>query len=300
MIQALLDDNRLLMVSEHFAQEASTKLAEKCAEAGVTFDALGVLRAFMHRRVSIVENPQADALSSAVHNSDRPLVFAARHYGASVLTDDLKLVYQARASGVDAQFSWGLLSAIRPETLDEELFRIGPLRRERGCIFARVRPAGWAGLSNVGSFAVFDARDFGALLFDTSSLSWIFRSETGLAIKLPVGRPLTQTEVVCVCYQQIDGRISITVRASDLTKSETADPQQRPPSAVQPFMLRNGQHHWNGTIRHFTTGPHTVDRHKWKLLCKLEDGAPNPGKYEILARKLVEWNRSSAGFRSLL
>jgi hypothetical protein len=296
-IQALREDGNLLLLDRgrewRTEQEAFDKLAEKIVSLNLLFDPRDTLRHFnAEQRIRLVEAAPQDTQVPGVNKRDRPVARAALHYHAALLTNDAALVCQARKLEIEAVFPWTILPKIRPNTRDEDLFRIGPLYPEIGCIFARVTP-GWGGATDIGCFTVFDVENLGLLQFDTHSQPWVFSSEQLGTVRLHHPEATQGQTVVCVTYSVENGKTHLVLRAGRQKSKGLIKPATVPNQLKRaPGGIKLGR--WNGYIRHFTTGPHTLDGKTWKAMIALEDGAPNPLNHNLLDKKLMELNSIAA------
>lgn len=297
---ALLNTLEFSPVIDDMIEREATKILQRYTiQLALTFDAGQVLDRFI-RDFHILRLPPAPPLPAPkVNRKDQHIARAAQHYGGWVLSGDVELVVQCEASRIPARFPWDVIMekavAKGGELKLDQVIRVVPPSRERGVIFGRVIPGGWAATNSVGQFTMCDVENVGRVFYDTHTQEWAFEMAIGITAR--VKSPLKKEEVWAVCGSyQLPGsfkRGSVTIRAGRdaLTRHTKREPTMKQITSLSVGQMSfghsvRGHDYWNGPLRAIVVGPQGMSDDSWKAITATPEGAPNPYDANALERVL--------------
>jgi hypothetical protein len=232
---------------------------------------------------------------NAINLADKQVIRAAIHNKARLLTGDAPLISECQKENVEAGFPWTIVTEAAATPPVDEVLRMAPPRRRTGTFFARTTPGGWKGMNAVGTFTVVDVENVGTLAFETNSAEWVFSCANGVTARMKYAPAGQGTAVVCVSYNLPPGKGGkIVLRAARLGSDDgqahsatTFKSLANEPGKIQVGATLAGTGHWNGYIRHLTTGPENISSDTWRAIAAIENAAPNPMNQDILDKALL-------------
>ncbi|MHC4251224.1 MAG: hypothetical protein ACYS9X_19055 [Planctomycetota bacterium] len=245
----------------------------------------------MARRHGLIHVPSASHVADVPHvkDHDQPVAKAAVHNDGWVLTNDAELFVLCQRAGVAARFSFDAYIHYRATVAKtvtlEDIVRWKGLGQQKGHVFARVWPGGWAGRTDIDEeFTVFDVENLGRLFFDCRPQEWVFAAKEHGRLAVPGTTEAARQEVLLVNYDW-GGRLV-------LRSSGEAHPRQMMlPSGTQPPAdygrgrfggELDGDKEFFGNLECVVAGSKCVSGDRWRWLLETDHGATNPWDDDVV------------------
>lgn len=292
-----------VIIERNVRDEAFAVLRARSKKLELQFDLSPTLSQFLNRAgFEAREAAPSDWEALPVNRQDRHVARAARHYGARLVTSDVKLVVQCRGCGLDAVLPWSLITELDPtRPYDREHLRISTLSLNEGSIFLRFQPGGWQRVPGINR--VLEITHLGVLSFDVGPQEWLLQSIAGNEARLPFNLGTEGAVTICLNYKTAAGsqRMSIglqTLKFGEVEAHRTWNGWQAPLRV--PAFSQLG----HGVYRHVVVSPQRVKRDTWTALASIPDGAPDPFSANVLETILSQinlkclrwWKRKSEGW----
>jgi hypothetical protein len=272
-----------IYVPEHALSEAAIVSSKYARKAGTTNAALNTLKHFLYQTGALI-TPRTSDIIAGVNRADAPIASSARATGAVLLTDDVELIHQCRAAGIDADQPWEVARSYRgPGQLPDVLTIARYLQpAHRGYIFARVSPGSWATLGLDQFFTVAACGYEFSLGYSGSQHEWQL-SISGLRVCIPMDLQTDAHYVVRGQYILTGDSLRI-----DLASALAGNPPvQRSCSGTgvvpvfkgSPLSVghsADGGSHWGGYVKDIVVADGGVSPKTFRILAGTEDLSPNP------------------------
>lgn len=278
-------------------QEAAAILHRLRVKLALGFNPLVILESYM-RQAKIMLLPRAvRRLTPNVNRADQHVYSAAQHYGAWILTGDIKLAAESQVLSVPVRLPWDVLIEVairnKKEIPGNYVCRFIGISPTEGFLFGRVIPGPWAGPARVGRFTVCEVEHVARLLYDLEALQWVF-AVAGLH-EARVSCRLTHGEhwAVCGSYKLHNGHGNASIRAfstngSTVHASISMNAVSFPggPTGASFGHSVAGTDYWNGYLRTIVIAPKPMTNDTWGALRQIPESAPDPASGNVLEAAL--------------
>jgi len=255
------------------------------------------VRAYSARQGLLYCPEPAGEFIHGVNRPDELIARSARQLAATLVTDDIELITECRALGIDAVQPW---EVARSYSGSGELPGISKICRylapspDCGYIFARVEPGAWAGGQvKDGTFTVTDCGSSVRLYYLAAETCWVF-SVIGVGEAKLVMPVLPETHyVVCGQYALEAGNHRLTLQAARAGER---------PAFFRKFVrgiatlawqemsvghALSGQDHWWGDVKDLVVADGRIKPASFTRMAATEDLAPNPHDGGRLEEELI-------------
>ena len=165
--------------------EAVSRSRDIARTAAIKTDPKPFIEAWLRSHEILEVSGQFAANAPTVATHDNHIAIASLKYSAWILTGDIRLFAECLHTAhparlpMDVLYEHAMREEGRPNLLNLLVRYCPPLSYDRGSLFARCVPGGWAGSGAVGDFVVLDVEEVGCLSYSTGEASWVFEMDAG-------------------------------------------------------------------------------------------------------------------------
>lgn len=277
------------VIDGRIEEEAKQLLQKKRQKLRLAFDPQKELDAFIGR-IPLLVLPHAPVIPiTGINPSDQHVAQAASHYDAWVLTGDAPLILECEKAKINARFPWDVISEARrkdePNLTLEDIFRVVPLDRDRGFIFARLTPMAWSkkhvSKKESAEYQVCNIENFGRMFYDARKEEWVFELAIGVAARAKCSIGDGETWAVCGSYSLPgggkEGHVVVRAGKDSSTKCKATVRTLKRITNMKPGKA-TGVGGGPGPVytRGFVMGPQGMGEDRWRAILAIPDSAPNP------------------------
>jgi len=221
------------------------------------------------------------ALVPGIKIHDNHIAAAALDLGAFVISEDLPLLYDLdRAKIHGRSLREVALDLVCPQIPRQDLVVFGLGAGADGHVFLKFFADDEIVTNRFRSWFLFDAPDFGSLCYDSNIRSFIFSTEIGDSVSVPIELVSNRQYCLVINYSAgADTRLTIKVRGFGeeiecVTNGRISALEKRPTGSITVLNSRHKNAVWKGALQSVTFGPYQLSSKVWRAAYSLVGVSP--------------------------